>query len=360
MNYDQLMAYKPPPTYQGDSTIQPDTPTAYVPGVGLVSFTSDRGPLITAENGQEIWLSPGKNGEVVQSKQASGDSSFWGAIKDLLPAATVALGPWAASSMFPGLLSGSGAGSSALAGAGEAAAGANAIGPIGGMNPAGLTSGLTASGSEAYIASGGMGGGGLLGGAGAALPGLSATSGTGGVSAAGGDALLPGSLQSGLTGSATYGKTAADLAAMAESGMTTAEISAATGLSANEINSIASAGGAIGNIGSTAATATPWLDKVLNPKNLLPVAGGLLAAANPGAKPGSTTQTREPWAPMQPYLLENAKNASDWWKTNQNGPQSLIDALARSKAQQPMIDSNMQGLLAMGPAYAKKYGLLGG
>ena len=112
MTYDELMKYRPANYNQFDPEFQRDGSAAVqVPGLGIVTFFSDGRVVLgdsTSPSG-ETWLTKGSNGEIAQEQQAKGDTSFMGAIKDLLPAAAVAFGGPMVGSYLSGL-SGAGAG----------------------------------------------------------------------------------------------------------------------------------------------------------------------------------------------------------------------------------------------------------
>ena len=199
---------------------------------------------------------------------------------------------------------------------------------------------------------------GLLGAAGGAGTGASSALGVGAISA---ESAAQAAFQAagGVAGGANA--VAASQAAFAAAGGTGA-------LTAAEIASMTTAGqfapyvpefvpGLAAGAGgvSDATGAKGLLDAIGGVKGALTIGGGLLGAAS--AKDGTTTQTKEPWAPMQPYLLDNANNIKNWYAQNGNGG---IEA-NRLAAQIPAFNQQQaqagQGLLSMANQYAKRKGL---
>lgn len=166
-------------------------------------------------------------------------------------------------------------------------------------------------------------GGGWAGMKGAVLPGLAATAaimggqgllGTGlgggaagasGASAFGG----PGS----ITGANVLGAGDLALAAMPEVtasslGLTGAQAAgaAAGGLGGALGSTLSGVGSSLGGIGSAISGGLGAVNSVLG-GNLGAIAGGLLGAAASGDTKTEATSQKDPWAPAQPYLLDNLK-----------------------------------------------------
>lgn len=108
----------------------------------------------------------------------------------------------------------------------------------------------------------------------------------------------------------------------------------------------ASGSGGLGGIWDTAS------NYISNPSNLLRIGGTLLGAAGGAAASGdqttSTSSNRDPWAPAQPYLLDNLKTnaamqehyrANPFSQLQQQQYQGLFSTLANNQA-------NSAGLLA--------------
>lgn len=122
-----------------------------------------------------------------------------------------------------------------------------------------------------------------------------------------------------------------------------------------------------GSTGATAATAgSSFLDKAGNflsePSNLLKIGGTVLGAIGGAAasKDSTTTQNsiKDPWAPAQPYLLDNLKtnaNAQEFYRQNpfsdlqKQQYQGLFNSLANNQA-------NVPGLLANASAFGQSKG----
>ena len=78
-----------------------------------------------------------------------------------------------------------------------------------------------------------------------------------------------------------------------------------------------------------------------------------------GSKDGVQTTTKEPWAPMQPYMLGAADQMKTWMDANKNGPaltQQLQAQLPQWQTQQNQRITDMNNYASN---YAKRNGLLG-
>ena len=137
-------------------------------------------------------------------------------------------------------------------------------------------------------------------------------------------------------------------AGLSSSGVTNALTGIANGAALPAGLGVAGTGGAIAGLGGL-------LDAVGGVKGALTIAGGLLGAGS--AKDGTTTQTKEPWAPMQPYLLDNANNIKNWYAQNGNGGVEANRLAAQIPAFNQQQAQAGQGLLSMANQYAKRKGL---
>lgn len=244
----------------------------------------------------------------------TGNRGLFGGVSDMMTNPKTLMGLLAMGGI--GALTGfGGAGAAGAAGAGEAA-GFSGIGGTGGA--AGIGSGTALGGAElagAGLGAGEAAGAGLasLGGAGEAAAGFSGIGGTGGAAGIG-------------SGTAFGGAGAAGTA------------------------------GAAGAGGSLFSKAGSFLS---DPSNLLKVGGTVLGAiggaAASGDKTTSNSSSRDPWAPAQPYLIDNLKtnaNAQEFYRQNpfsdlqKQQYQNAFNSLANSQA-------NIPGLLANASSFGK-------
>lgn len=215
---------------------------------------------------------------------------------------------------------------------------------IGAIGLGGGLSGLLGSGSSAGI--GGSSAASLA--AADAAAGLIPAAGTTTGLLSGGAALTAEELAAAAAADASGGLlTSEQIAAMGGTNLTAAQLAAGA-------NTLANAGTAA----TAASGAKGLLDTLSTGAKVAGLAGGLISAAT--SKDGTTTTTREPWAPMQPYLLDHAKSLSDWYKANKGGSAETNALVANLPTFNQQTQQRVANLNNYANNYAARRGLLGG